>query len=151
MRWWRASPWTRRGLNLTVAIYALIDTLASVVALVGLLGLSNTLSAEVLERRREIGILRSLGATGWRVGLVFWIQGATLAILSWVPGILLALPAGYALVNILSAYVGPIQFSIDPVAIVMTLIFILAVSLVASFAPALSASHTRIREILRYE
>ncbi|HEU0003995.1 MAG TPA: FtsX-like permease family protein, partial [Ktedonobacteraceae bacterium] len=139
------------GLNLTVAIDALIDTLAIVVALVGLLGLSNTLAAEVLERRREIGILRSLGATGWRVGLVFWIQGATLAILSWIPGILLALPAGYALVNILSTYIGPIEFSIDPIAIVVTLVFILVVSLVASFAPALSASHTRIREILRYE
>ncbi|HKV58255.1 MAG TPA: FtsX-like permease family protein [Ktedonobacteraceae bacterium] len=139
------------GLNLTVAIYALIDTLAIVVALVGLLGLSNTLAAEVLERRKEIGILRSLGATGWRVGLVFWIQGGTLAFLSWIPGILLALPAGYALVNILSAYVSPIEFSIDPIAIILTLAFILAVSLVASFAPALSASHTRIREILRYE
>ncbi len=139
------------GLNLIVAVYALIDALAIVVALVGLLGLSNTLAAEVLERRREIGILRSLGATGWRVGLVFWIEGATLALIAWLPGILLAIPGGYALVNILSAYIGPIEFSINPIAIVLTLAFILAVSLVASFAPALSASHTRIREILRYE
>lgn len=139
------------GLNLILAVYALIDTLAIVVALVGLLGLSNALATEVLERRREIGILRSLGATGWRVGLIFWIEGGTLALISWVPGILLAIPAGYALVAILSAYVGPVAFAIDPKAIALTLVFILVVSLIASFAPALSASHTRIREILRYE
>jgi putative ABC transport system permease protein len=139
------------GQNLIVAVYALIDVLAIVVALVGLLGLSNTLAAEVLKRRREIGILRSLGATGWRVGLVFWIEWGALALISWVPGILLAFPGGYALVNILNTFIGPIEFSIDPIAIALTLLFILAVSLVASFVPALSASHTRIREILRYE
>ena len=145
------AQYTTSGLNLIVAVNALIDTLAIVVALVGLLGLSNTLAAEVLERRREIGILRSLGATGWRVSMIFWIEGGTLALIAWVPGILLAIPAGYALVNILSAYVGPIEFAIDPIAIALTLVFILVVSFVASFAPALSASHTRIREILRYE
>ncbi len=43
------------------------------------------------------------------------------------------------------------EFSINPVVIPLTLLFILAVSFVASFGPALSASRTRIGEILRYE
>ncbi|MDQ6661817.1 MAG: ABC transporter permease, partial [Chloroflexota bacterium] len=64
-----------QGPNLLVAVYALFDTVAILVGLVGLLGLSHTLSASVLERRLEIGILRSLGATGWRVSAVFWIEG----------------------------------------------------------------------------
>lgn len=139
------------GQDNTVLFYVLFDTVAIMVALVGLLGLSNTLVAEVLERRREVGILRSLGATGWRVGLVFWMEGLVLALIAWVPGILLALPCGYALVNTISAFISPMEFSIDPVVIPLTLLFILAVSLVASFGPALSASHTRIGEILRYE
>ena len=64
-------------------IYSLFYVVAILLALIGLLGLALTLAASVLERRLEIGILRSLGATGWHVSFVFCLEGLALAILAW--------------------------------------------------------------------
>ena len=149
---WEAEvQYSSSGQDLTTAIYALFDTIAIIVALVGLLGLSNTLAAEVLERRKEIGILRSLGATGKHIGLIFWMEGLALALIAWIPGFLLAIPGSYALIGVFNANIGPVQFALNPVVIPLTLLFIVVVSSIASFAPALRASHVRIGEILRYE
>ena len=149
---WEAQvQYTSSGLDLTTVIYALFDTVAIIVALVGLLGLSNMLAAEVLERRKEIGILRSLGATGRHIGLIFWVEGLTLALMSWIPGFLLAIPGSYALIGVFNANIGPVQFALNPVLIPLTLLFIVIVSFIASFGPAFRASHVRIGEILRYE
>jgi putative ABC transport system permease protein len=134
-----------------VVIYALFDTIALIVALVGLLGLSNTLAAEVLERRKEIGILRSLGATGRHIGTIFWVEGLALALIAWIPGFLLAIPGSYALIGVLNADVQLVLFALNPVVVPLTLLFIVIISFLASFGPALRASRVRIGEILRYE
>ena len=49
-------------------VYILFYSVVVIIALVGAIGLFNALAMSVLERRREIGILRSMGATGarWR-------------------------------------------------------------------------------------
>lgn len=134
-----------------IILYALFDTVAITVALVGLLGLSNTLAAEVIERRREVGILRSLGARGRQIGMIFWIEGLFMALIAWIPGILLAIPGSYAVIGVFNASVGPLDMTFNPVVIPFTLLFILVVSFLASFGPALSASRVRIGEMLRYE
>src|SRR5260221_1995456 len=46
--------------------YALLYSVALIVGAVGILGLTNALAASVLERRREIGLLRAMGASDWR-------------------------------------------------------------------------------------
>lgn len=149
---WEAEvQYSSSGADLSVAVYALFDTIAIIVALVGLLGLSNTLAAEVLERRKEIGVLRSLGATGRHIGLIFWVEGLALALIAWIPGFLLAIPGSYALIGVLNADVQLVLFALNPVVIPLTLLFIVIVSFIASFGPALRASHVRIGDILRYE
>ena len=81
-------------LDPAITVYALFNTLAILVALVGLLSLSNTLAASVLERRTEVGILRSLGATGRRIGVVFWLEGLVLTLIAWCIGIVIGPPGG---------------------------------------------------------
>jgi len=140
-----------RGSGELLIVYALFYAVAVLVALAGLLGLSNTLSASVLEQRLEIGILRSLGATGRRVSVVFWVEGLVLALLSWGIGMLLGIPIGYLLLHVLGYFVVPFDVLIDPTFILTTLFFVIAVTFVASVGPVLGASRLRIREILRYE
>ena len=135
----------------TLIVSALFYTLAVIVALVGLLGLFNTLSTSVIERRLEIGILRSIGAVGRRVSVVFWIEGLALALMAWVIGTILGLPGAFGLVHLLSVMLIPFDFSFNPMLIVVSLLFVIAVTFVAVVGPALSASRVRIREILRYE
>ena len=84
-------------------IAVLLDAVAVIVALVGILGLSNTLTTSVLERRREIGILRSLGARGRQVAGVFWIEGIAFSLIAWIVAVLLGIPGAYIFVKLLSA------------------------------------------------
>ena len=135
----------------TVIVYVLFDTVAILIALVGILSLTNTLAASVLERRAEVGILRSLGATGWRIGVVFWLEGVLLSLIAWGIGMLIGPVGGAAILQQVSEFTRRFDLVFSPVTILITLLFVFAVSLVASFGPALSASRLHLREILQYE
>lgn len=132
-------------------VYLLFNTVAIMVACMGLLSLSHTLAASVLERRLEIGILRSLGATGWRVGTVFAIEALALAMIAWGLGALCGLFGGTALLNLLGRYFGPIDMFFRPLVVTITLLLLIVVACVASFGPALSASRVRVGSTLHYE
>ncbi len=131
--------------------YALLYSVALIVAAVGVLGLANALAASVLERRREIGLLRSMGGSAWRVARVFWVEGLALGGLAWLLGALLGLPLAYAFVQLVSKLVLRVDFVIAPSAFVVMLAAVLVISTLASIIPALRASRVRIAEMLRYE
>ncbi len=132
-------------------LYILLYAVAAIVALVGILGLFNTLTTSVLERRREIGILRSLGATGRRVAAVFWTEALALSALAWSLAVVVGIPASLAFVNLIAAVLIPISFAFDPAALLAMLLFTFVIATVASFIPALSAARLRVVETLRYE
>src|SRR5260221_5880116 len=71
--------------------YALLYSVALIVGAVGILGLANALAASVLERRREIGLLRAMGASSFRVARVLWVVGGAPGGLRWgrfaLPGV----------------------------------------------------------------
>ena len=63
-------------------------------AVVGGIGLAGTMSLNVLERIREVGILRAIGAGHGAVLQVVIVEGVLIGLLSWVAGALLAYPVG---------------------------------------------------------
>ncbi|HEY1353978.1 MAG TPA: FtsX-like permease family protein [Ktedonobacteraceae bacterium] len=132
-------------------IAVLFDAAAILVAVIGLLSLSHTLATSVLERRLEIGILRAIGASGWRVGMIFGIEGLAQAFLAWAAGIALGLPVAVGILDLLSVFMGPIDLSFQPLTLLFTLCFVLAVASLASFGPVLTAAQVRVRSALRYE
>lgn len=123
----------------------------ALVGLVGILGLAHTLTNAVLERRREIGLWRSMGATSGQVGLIFWIEGLTFALLAWVIGLLLGLPLADAFLKLISRILFLVTFTINALALAETLGLVMLLASLASLGPALSASRLRINEALRYE
>ncbi len=123
----------------------------ALVGLVGMLSLAHTLTNAVLERRREIGLWRSMGATSGRVGLIFWIEGLAFALLAWTIGLLLGLPLAEALLKLISQILFPVTFTVSTLALAETLGLVVLLASLASFGPALSASRLRINEALRYE
>jgi putative ABC transport system permease protein len=137
--------------SVDLIVYLLFYAIAVIVALVGLLGLFNTISTSVLERRLEIGILRTLGAKGRRIARVFWLESTALALLAWGLGALLGFPAAYGIIRLLSVLIIPFDFFAPPVLLLTTLGFVLVVTFLASVGPALRASHLQLREVLRYE
>jgi putative ABC transport system permease protein len=135
--------------------FALVDALfyaaGAIVALVGILGVFNTLTTSVLERRREIGVLRSLGATNWRVASVFWLEGIALVVIAWLLGVVLGIPGAYGFVLLLGMVFIQIPFAFNPFMLLYMFAFILLLVMLASLLPVLGAIRVRIAETLRYE
>ena len=141
----------KRNQNQFQILYVLLSAVAAIVALVGILGLFNTLTTSVLERRREIGILRSVGATGRRVAAVFWTEGMALAAIAWVVAVVLGIPAAYGFLALISAVLIGVPFAFDPISLVAMLAFTLVIASLASVVPAWAAARLRVVATLRYE
>jgi putative ABC transport system permease protein len=135
-----------------VIIIALL-AMSVLIAFVGGLGLMGTMSLNVLERTREIGIMRAIGASDGRVLQVVIIEGLVLGLLSWMLGALLAFPIS----QVLSSQVGillfsfPLSFSFSTLGAGLWLAIALVLSAVASFLPAWNASRVTVRDVLAYE
>ena len=132
-------------------LYYLLYALAMVVGVVGVLGLANALVASVLERRREIGLMRALGASGSRVAQVFWVESLALGAIAWCAGAVIGLPLAYAFVQMFAWQVMPVDFYLDPLAFAVMLAATLVIATLASAVPAWRASRQRVATALRYE
>jgi putative ABC transport system permease protein len=134
-------------------IVAFLILMALLLAAVGGLGLTTTMSINILERVREIGVLRAIGASNLSVRKVVLIEGVVIGVLSWTIGMLISLPVssfmseqlGIALINI------PLLFQYSTGAAVLWFFVLQGVALVASLGPARNAVRLTIREVLAYE
>jgi putative ABC transport system permease protein len=135
------------------AIIALLLVMAILLALVGGLGLMGTMSINVLERTREIGVLRAIGAPNRSVAQVFILEGITIGLLSWLMGSVLAIPMTQGLNAALGiATMGtPLTYSYSLPGLWLWLVIVLILSALASFIPARNASRLTVREVLAYE
>ena len=118
-------------------LYALLVAVAVVVAAVGVLGLADALGTSVVERQKDIGLLRALGAGGRQVATVFWIEGLALSVVAWLLASLTGVPLAYLFVGLFQRLVMPVTFHFDPSAFAVMLAATLAVATLASVAPAL--------------
>jgi putative ABC transport system permease protein len=130
----------------------ILMTMTVVMAAVGSIGLSGTLSINVIERRREIGVMRAVGASSADVGTIFIGEGLMLGLFSWVVAVPLSILAGRPFVQAIGQVIqfpGRYQPSFSGLWIWLTIVVVL--SLVASWLPAKRASQISVNESLAYE
>jgi len=134
-------------------IVVMLLVMAILLAVVGGLGLMGTMSINVLERTREIGVMRAIGAsTGAILGIVM-VEGIIIGMVSWAIGALIALPlsrllaeaVGQAFLKSSPSYV----FSITGALLWLGTVIVLAA--VSSMLPAWNASRVTVRDVLAYE
>lgn len=127
--------------------------MAVLLATVGGLGLTTTMSINILERIREIGVLRAIGASDTAVRQIVIAEGIVVGFLSWLLGSLLAIPIS----RLLSDQIGlallgiPLDYTFSVGGMVFWLVSVMFIAIVASLGPARSASRLTIREVLAYE
>jgi putative ABC transport system permease protein len=126
---------------------------ALLVVLVGGLGLMTTLTLNVIERTREIGILSAIGATPRTIARGVVIEGIVMAVLSWCVAVVVAIPITFALdaatgkMFICSA----LDFVMSPAAVAGWLLLAVLLAALSSFHPARRAARMAIREAIAYE
>jgi putative ABC transport system permease protein len=127
--------------------------MASLIAVVGGLGLMGMMSINVLERTREIGVMRAIGASNGDIQGIVIVEGMVIGLISWAISILLSIPITVALstgvgMAILTAPM-PAVFGIS--GIIAWLIGTLLIATLSSAIPARRASMLTVRDTLAYE
>ena len=134
-------------------IVIFLMVMAILLAVVGGIGLMGTMSINVLERTREIGVMRAIGAADWAVIRIVLVEGILIGVISWAIGVLMAIPLSIGLSNVVgSAFLrSPLSytFSISGAGIWLLIVTILAA--LASTLPAWNASRVSVRDVLAYE
>ena len=127
-------------------IRAVVLMLAAITLLVGLFGVMNSMSAMVADRRKDIGIMRAVGASRRQILSMFLQEATVLGLLGGV--------GGYVAGLLLAMVVGPLMregLVVTPVLGYLPLAVLVAavVSIIAALQPALSASRMRVAEAVR--
>jgi putative ABC transport system permease protein len=126
--------------------------LAVVVAVVGGIGLMGSLSISVVERTREIGVMRAIGARSASIMGMFVMEGVLQGVFSWLIAVPISLIVGRALANALgqTMFEANLDYHYNFQAVIIWLVMILIISTLASVLPARSATRISVRDSLAY-
>ena len=134
-----------KNIGISIQVLGLLIVAISMVALV------NTITMGVLERTREIGVLRSIGARGRDIRRIFGTEGLVVATAGWLAGI----PTGYLMARIVGAFASnaigidiPFMFPLQYVA--FALVGTVVIALLVMMLPLRRAARFKPGEALRY-
>jgi putative ABC transport system permease protein len=134
-------------------LVTLLMIMTVILATVGGLGLTGTMSLNVIERTREIGVMRAFGASSRVISRIVIIEGLLIGMMSWILAIGLSLPIS----SYLARTVGvsfmdyPMTATISPEGILAWVVIDIVISTLASLFPAMRAARLTVTEVLAYE
>jgi putative ABC transport system permease protein len=134
-------------------ITSFLGAMAILIAVVGGLGLMGTLSINVLERSREIGVLRAIGAGDGAVVQLVLVEALLVGVIGWVLAVPLSVPLSYLLSNAVGRqFVGtPLTYTFSAGGMLVWLGLVLVLSALAALVPGRRAARLTVRDVLVYE
>jgi putative ABC transport system permease protein len=130
-------------------VFGLFDALAIVAVIVAALGIVNTLTVSVLERVRELGVLRAAGMTRGQVRRTVVVEAGILGLVGALLGIVTGLVAGAILVVLAGG--GPLVLDLPWASIIAAALLGVGVSMAAAWYPARLASRLAIVAAVQHE
>ncbi len=140
--------------SVTQAITLFLGAIAAVSLLVGAVGIANTMFMSVMERTRQIGLLKSLGATDTEVMKVFLIESGLFGVVGGVIGVTIGILISVLISLIGLQMMGPggtMTTVIQPWLIIFALAFSIIVGVVSGIVPARTAAKMNPVDALRFE
>ncbi len=134
-------------------VQAVLVGIAAISLLVGGVGIMNTMYTSVLERTKEIGIMKAIGAKNSDILTLFLFESGLLGTFGGLIGIAIGIGLAKGAQYITSAALGSdlLQASLSPLIIFGALAFSFVIGSLSGILPALQASHLKPVDALRYE
>jgi putative ABC transport system permease protein len=134
-------------------ILMVLVIMAGLLAVVGGLSLAGTMGINVMERTREIGVLRSVGASNFSIRQVVVVEGLMIALLSWILVLFISGPSSASLAGavVFTVLKTKLTFRYSFLGLMLWLLIVLLIGMVSSLAPAQNAVLLTVREVLDYE
>jgi putative ABC transport system permease protein len=138
--------------HFTIIVNMLL-AIAFFLALVGFMGLSSTMSMNVLERSREYGIMQAIGARGGQIAALILAEGLVISLLSWAAAVLVSLPISFGMDNAIGkvGLLKPLDFVVSWQAVFGWLAAVLFFAFLTGLFPVWQARRYAIREVLGME
>ena len=139
-------------MQFVIVVYMLL-AMAILMSVVGGIGQMGALSIGVIERTKEIGILRAVGARSGTIMRMFMLEGVLQGAISW----LFALPLSLIFSPLLGGSLGRVMFGAnleyryDYQSALIWLVVVIAIGALSSIGPARSATKISVRQSLAYE
>ncbi len=138
----------------------LLGGIAGISLVVGSIGISNMMFTSVLERTREIGIMKAVGAKSRHIMLLFLIESGIIGLIGGLIGIVVGYGLGEGFLYARQILIAQTEFAVStemphvlltPELIILSLFISCAVGILAGFLPARRAARLQPVEALRYE
>jgi len=132
-------------------LLVLLGVMAVVIGIVGSIALSGALALSVLERRREIGVMRATGASSFTIFRLFIGEALILGWLSWLIAAFTSIPFSKMMTTAVgNAFQFEMIYKYQPTGAIAWLVIITILSILASVLPARGATKVSVRESLAY-
>jgi putative ABC transport system permease protein len=140
-------------LKITDQWFGLTSVQIAVAVLVAILGIVNTLTVSIIDRRRELGVLRAVGAVRGQIRRTIWIEALTVGVIGLILGYALGAVNLYYMLQIVHRDIAGLRLDyVFPVKVALALVpTILGAAFVAAVWPAESAVRGSLVEALEYE
>lgn len=131
--------------------FAVINALIILSIIISGIGITNTLLINIMERIRELGMMRAVGITRRQVNRMVLLEGLGIGLTATVVGCIFGILLVYITSTFLEINSLTYQFGVPWIIILFIGLFGILISLISSFTPASRASKTPLSEALRYE
>jgi putative ABC transport system permease protein len=140
------------ALGISAQAFALFDVLSWIAVVVASLGVVNTLMMNVLERTREIGMLRGVGMTRWQVVKMILAEAGVMGVIGGVLGIVVGLFLARVLIVSTNAMQGySLEYVIPTQGLAVAFVIALAISQLAALWPSGRAARLAVIEAIQFE
>jgi putative ABC transport system permease protein len=128
-----------------------VTVLGLLIVAISLVGLVNAITMSVIERTREVGMLRCVGARAKDVRRIFTVEGLAVALLGWLIGVGLGWAMGHGLVSLTASLVDiDLGFVFPAANVAITLVGTVVLTLLVLLAPVRRATRLKPGDALRY-
>lgn len=134
-------------------ILFLLTLLTLIVVLIATNGIILTMTTSILERTREIGVLKAIGGSNYQLVKMLLSEGGVIALFGWFMGCVITLPISYLVTYWLGVLLieAPLPLALDYLIFAYSLPFIVTLAAIATLIPAMSIRRLSVREALIYE